>query len=640
MPALIEYLSEEGPRLGLLAAEGARVVTLSEPGGRTSHVPLDRVLFRHQAPSVAELEALLERLAAEVDVPLLWDAVRTEPRALPRDPAELARLYFDDASLPCASAIFRALSREHRHFRRRGLGFEPRSLEEIAALDARSLAEARSREVAEGLDAALRTRPLDPAVAARIEQHLRGAPDRQLARALLALSATPEEAAFDLLLESGHLPWTASLEALRADLRASHPEESLAHAEMLEPRRARLPELRAAFTIDDPETREVDDALSVERDGELKRIEIDIADAAAWVEPEDPVDRDARRRAATAYLPTGRLTMLPERIGCELASLRAGEPRPALRTTLVVDASGELVRRELSAITVRVAERLDYEAADRLIAEGEGPTAEALRALQRVAASLAARRRAQGALTLRRREWKIQVSADGSQIHARPIPRDSASRALVAELMIAANGAGAEECARRGLPCIYRVQRPPLEPIDPGLDLDDPRAQVLLRRALQPVTLSTQRGPHAGLGLALYAQLSSPLRRYGDLVLQRQLRAAVAGEAAPYSTAGLLAIIATIEDAERAIRRAEAAERSRWSLELVARLAPGTALEGEVLGPAPGGVRVQLELCGAIGLLDGHRREPGERVEVEVKSVEPRRGTLRLRELGPAQPAR
>jgi exoribonuclease-2 len=155
---------------------------------------------------------------------------------------------------------------------------------------------------------------------------------------------------------------------------------------------------------------------------------------------------------------------------------------------------------------------------------------------------------------------------------------------------------------------------------------------VLLRRALQPVSLSTERGPHAGLGLALYAQLSSPLRRYADLVLQRQLRAALAGEPAPYSTAGLLSIIAVVEESERAIRRAEAAEGVRWALELVARLERGTPLAGVVLGSAPGGVRVQLELCGAIGLLDdGRRHEPGERVEVEVTSVEPRRGRLRLR---------
>jgi exoribonuclease-2 len=630
VPTLIEYLGEEGPQLGLLGSEGPGRITVSDPRGRLTRISPDRVLFRHQAASVAELEVHLEGLVHEIDVSLLWEVLRSEGRGGTIDPAELAALYFDEADELRASAVFRALSRDRCHFRRRGRSFEPRSVEEIATLEARVAAEARALDEHDELGAALRERPLPPALCERIERHLRGAFDRTLGKALLELFATPAESAFDLLLEAGRLSFEASLEALQANLQSSHSAAVLACAASLEPVPAEVSTLVAAFTIDDLETREVDDAISIEREGAFTRIEIDIADVTAWVRPGDPIDREARRRVTTVYRPTGPVTMLPARVGGELGSLAAGEPRPALRTTLWVDPGGEIVRRAFGATMIRVAERLDYEQADRLIAEGEGATAEALRLLRQVAGLLLARRIDGGALVLRRQEWKIRVSADGERIQVHRVSPDSASRSLVAEAMIAANAACAEEASSRGLPSIYRVQPPPLEPIA-GIDLTHPGASLHLRRALQPVALSTHRGRHSGLGLDLYTQVSSPLRRYGDLVMQRQLRAALAGDPPPHDTAELLGIIATIEATEREARRVESAENARWALEVVARLERGTTLQARVLGPAPGGHRVQLELCGAQGTLAGVRgHEPGELVLVEVASVEPRRGRLRL----------
>jgi exoribonuclease-2 len=280
---------------------------------------------------------------------------------------------------------------------------------------------------------------------------------------------------------------------------------------------------------------------------------------------------------------------------------------------------------------VQVEERLDYDTADELLAHGQGPTAEALRLLKDISERLALHRQARGAVSFRRPEWKIRVSPEAEEIAVKLIVTDSPSRALVAEMMILTNHLLAQWAAENNVPIIYRTQAPPIEPLPENQDPADPVLFIKLRRFIHPATLSLFPAQHWGLGLESYTQITSPLRRYGDLVLQRQIGAALAKEPLPYNQEDLLKVLATVEATEKEMKRVEAAVTSHWALEYVSRLKDKSGLQGKVIGEAAGGYRVELELCGAQGiLLDERPHQIGEQVLVKVKSVKPREGVLRL----------
>lgn len=630
MPTFVEYLSDDRLQVGLMTEQDKKGLLVADPRGRTTRLPADKVLFRHSESSIEALLRRLDGLQQQVDVPLLWETLLAEEDLSPREAPDLARLYFDDDSSAHSSAIYRALLTDRLHFRRRGRAFAPRSAEELDQLRQQRAAEERSEREQQALNDALDERPIGPALCDRLERFLRSGSDPQLEAALQRRFKETTRGAFDLLLEAGHLGPTADLEVLQANLHEGYPEPAVAHAETLQLAMAGKPQT-AAFSIDDPETEEVDDVLSVTREGSLTRVAIDIADVASLVRSGDPVDREALRRAVTVYLPTRIYRMLPESLGCDLLSLRAGQPRRALRTTVWLDEEATVVRYQLEQVEINVSERLDYDTADRLLAEGEGATADALRLLDRLARALAARRRAAGALSFRQREWKIRVSADGRSIEAKAIPFNSSSRALVAEMMILANSLAARFSCESNTPIIYRVQAPPSTP-PPEIDPDDPAAFAKMRGLLQPAALSLHPSKHYGLGLDQYTQTTSPLRRYTDLVIQRQLHAALARGPLPYQAEQLLKVLATAEATEKEIKRLEATVTSRWALEFVARLERRTGLQAWILAAAPGGgYRVELACCGAQGLLNDSRpRDPGASVLVDVKTLRPRLGVLRL----------
>ncbi len=593
------------------------------------------MLFRHSADSFEALHEKLEALCREVDVSLLWEMLVSEEDFSEHEATDLAGLYFKNNNDDHASAIFRALDAEKLHFRRKNRSFIARSDEEIAELHKqRESVERSARELAD-LTQALKRRALDKPLAKRLERYLRFGGDRALQSALEQVAKFPERYAFNLLLEKGHLPHTLDLEVLRNNLQSNFPQAVLEHVAALAPPSHSEPPLFCAFSIDDPETREVDDALTISEEGGLTRVDIDIADVASTVKAQDPVDNEALRRATTLYLPTQTYYMLPEQLSCDMLSLKENQPRFAVRTSVWLDENAAVVRFEHARVFLRVEKRLDYQTVDRLLQTGESKTALALRQLSSLAAKLAARRRKAGSLSFQQREWKIRVSPDGQTITVKMIPPNSPSRSLVAEMMILANHLTAKFAAENNIPLLYRVQGPPNES-PPKIDLTDPLAFIKMRGVLQPATLSLQWSKHWGLGVDHYTQSTSPLRRYTDLVIQRQIAATLDGAPLPYDSQALLKVLAAAETTEKEFKRLEARVTYRWALEYVSRLDYRQGLQAMVLDKAPsGGYRAELTICGAQGILqDSRRHESGELLLVKVKSLRPRDGILRLQTMG------
>ena len=630
MARVVEFFSNDRLEFGEISACSSKKISVSDRAGRMHRLVPDRVLFEHDG----ELEALVasvEALQATVDVPLLWESLRSEEDTSAKPSAELARLYFDRSDSVHASAIFRAVYVDRIHFRRRGLDFSPRSEEEVAAVRKQRDVEAQVARECAVLEEHIKREQVDEPLARRIARWLRGHTEDKVLFGVLASKANDAHRfAFDLLVRCGRASATDDLAVWRADLRADHPPQVHAAAQAYALRPPNDVAL-AGIAIDDPDTREVDDALSAEREGEFIRVDVDIADVARVVAPDDAVDREAFRRGTTVYLPTGCFYMLPESVGCTLASLVVGKPRPSMCIRIWLDKSGHVARYEITRRWLSVKHSLDYDTVDRMLLEQTSTHAvtEQLRLLQEAAQLRASVRRADGALFVHRPEWKLEVDPAGIVCGAKCINQRQASRTLVAEMMILANHVVARYAAEAGLPFMYRTQPGPESSLPP-LDDNDPVGFLRLRGLLQPAALSLDPGRHFGLGLDGYTKVTSPLRRYGDLVMLRQVAAHLAGNVPPYDKSALLRVLAEVEQSESMVKRTEAAVQQRWALEYVAQRRDDV-FAGRIVAELRSGYRCQLLACGAEGLLVASTPlKLGSEVDVTVDQVRPRRGALRL----------
>ena len=331
------------------------------------------------------------------------------------------------------------------------------------------------------------------------------------------------------------------------------------------------------FTIDPITARDFDDAISAERiEGGPLRVWVHIADVSAHVPEGSLVDREARRRATSVYVPGAVEPMLPEALSNGACSLVPGRDR--LAVTVELELHGAEVRRTAfyrSLISSDV--RLDYERVDRIFAGQEPPGelwAEPLRAAREAAAALEREREQSGALVVDSEEPEFAFDEEGnvSEVSGRV---QTESHRLIEHLMIAANEAVARELQKRGVPCLYRVhERPDPERVERLIDqlasLDVPtpplpehisssqaaelvglisrrvdehvrrtgRGRIalgsLVLRSLKQAYYSPENLGHAGLHSSSYCHFPSPIRRYPDIVCHRALLSAVGGpERAP-----------------------------------------------------------------------------------------------------------
>jgi exoribonuclease-2 len=650
---IITYLAGNEVHLGVVVRSGNDRLQVKGENERSERVTPKHLLANHGSLAGDETAAMqtvrgrIETARGELDLELLWETLLDSGDVSETSCADLAREYFGGERPEQTAAMALALIDDPVHFQRRGLLFQPRSREEAAEileLRAKRAEKALLREAEEAwLGEVLRAGSGSPvAVPEQFEPFIRKCLDFLLlgsssdAVALLAAAnskETPRKVALTVLEKTGSLPEGADPFLLENGIHAGFSQAVLAAAEAIEPYQAdpRRQDLSAlpAFSIDDEDTREVDDALSVSWEGDETVVGIHISDPAFFVHKDDPLDRVAAERPLTLYLPTTTVTMLPERIGCDLASLEAGVLRPSLSFTVRFAPDGEIVDWSFGGAQVKVHYRLSYDEADALLADGNGhEVAPALKALVPLVEHLRAQRLAAGGFELNRPEWKVHVS--NGEISVKHIPPSTASRQLVSELMILANRLTAEYALRNDIPIIYRVQDPPSQAVK-TLTEYDPISFMNEVRKIKRTRLSTHPQPHTGLGLDLYTQISSPIRRYADLVIQRQVAAHVDGEPFPYTLEELFEVVGTVDRTAFQNRGLEREENRHWLLEYAKRNLldePHTAIVVQQNGRM---LFAELDVIGERGLL--HTRQPvkiGDRVTVRIKDIRPKRSEFIL----------
>lgn len=500
-------------KAGSILSETDATAQVETASGKRSKIKAANILLRFAAPAPTEAMAEAETLAAELDADFLWEAAGADEFGF----EQLAQEYYGHAPTPPESlALLLKLHGSPIHFHKRGKGrYRPAPAETLAAakagLEKKRLAAERQAHLAAEL-AAFRL----PEEYASLIPRILIAPDKNTLeyKALEDAAAATGLSPLRLIERCGAIPST--LDFHLASFLLEYFPRGTGFAEVTEP--IDPPELPKstvrAFSMDDEATTEIDDALSVEwRDDGGIRVGIHIAAPALGIAPGSELDKVARERLSTVYYPGNKITMLPEAL---IHHYTLGETHDCPALSLYVDVAPDLrvLGTESRLEMVHIADNLRHETLEVLFnddtlgnpAVPDYPWRRELEWLRDFAAVLEAGRGKAG--TVDRVDYNFKV--DGEHISIVPRKRGSPIDKVVSELMIFANAHWGGWLAENRVPGIYRAQ------------------------SNGKTRMTTAPDPHVGLGVDQYAWSSSPLRRYVDLVNQRQLISLVQGSDPAY----------------------------------------------------------------------------------------------------------
>lgn len=543
------FYEEDGAfKVGAVLADNATSLQVESPHGKRSKIKAGAVLLRFNEPALTGFLEHVRKIADELDPNFLWECCNGGEFEY----AALAREYFGrDANPVEAAGVLIRLHDSPMYFYKKGRGrFKPAPPEALkAALAAqerkRRQAEQQARYVEQlsGFSLPDSFKPL--------LNNLLYQPDKMniqfkaLEQACLALKLTPVR----LLEKCGAVPSSRDyhlngflFEYFPRGTAFGEPEE------ITEPQDLPAAEV-AAFSIDDATTTEIDDAFSVTPlPGGNLQIGIHIAVPALGVAVGSALDLEASRRLSTVYLPGAKITMFPDAV---IERFTLGEEKlcPALSMYLEVASDYSVVSSASRVERVSIAANLRHASLEKHFNEAalqagnqDYPFGEELKRLWEFANRLESARGKAEPNAMTQLDYKFLVENDRVAITERR--RGTPIDKVVSELMICVNTGWGRLLAEADMPAIYRSQ------------------------ANGKVKLSTVPAPHQGIGAEQYIWASSPLRRYVDLVNQRQLLAMVRNEPAPYSQ-GSEALLTAMRDFDLAYEAYNNFQRTMeryWSL--------------------------------------------------------------------------
>ncbi len=569
-------LFEEGGKFlaGRLMSEAESSVQIELDSGKRVKVKSVNVLLRFDKPAPAELVASAQALARDIDPNLAWEFAPAEEFGF----ADLARDYFSaSAGIEQQAAALFALFDAPHYFRRQGKGVFRKAPEDIVKAALQGIA--RKQAVAAQIDA-------------WASELIAGSCPAPVRETLYKILFKPDKNApeYKAVVEAARRSQKAPLELLKAAGAIASPYQFHWKRFLFEnfPKGTALPALGAppirdtlpladvrAFSIDDSATTEIDDALSVTGLGSgVVSFGIHIAAPALAFGPDSAVDKLARERLSTVYMPGYKLTMLPDDV-VQAYTLIEGRDCPAVSLYVTLDeATLELRGSETRLERVPIVANLRHDQLDSVItaasltgaASADYAFAPELAFGFRLAGHLKAAREVRRGKpeNFNRPDYNFKLVGNegreprgdervGISVRQRGAPLDL----IVAEAMILANstwGGWLHEC---GVPGIYRAQAS----LAPGVK----------------VRMGTRAAPHAGIGVAQYSWATSPLRRYVDLVNQWQIVACArhgrtAALAAPFKPkdAALFSIISSFDSAYTEYNAFQSAIERYWTLKALA----------------------------------------------------------------------
>lgn len=648
---LLEFLNKNQVMVGVcqqINAGQVRVLTEQNKEMNLVERKILHVLDRYVAGSASRLEKVEDmknwsqrcsQLWADVDLRTLWEVLDGESEV--QSIRDLAGMYFSHAGDSERSALLRALVEDRVYFERKGdEGFYPRSAEKVQLILDQIARETRKQQsriatvnwIRTNLGPKGESMPPPPEVESFLgffqEVAVRQQQSNQYQNVTQLLHEAgchgrAEELSLQLLIRSGFWDEDINLQLLEYDVPQQFTREGLQQVESLNlnpadylSRRQDLRHLHT-ITVDDAETTDIDDALSWETTpAGGTRLWIHIADPAEFVLPDTPLDHEAARRFTSIYLCEGKIEMLPSKLAQDLCSLVQGVPRLALTVEVEFDAQAQLLNFGIRESLIQVGRRMSYEDVDQ-----ELDSDPRLQTLYELARQLREQRVARGAIEIVRPELRIKVTPD-KQILLKRVERDSPAQQMVSEMMILANHLVARRMGEARIPLIYKVQEAPSETMSDG--------RPLLKRA----EMSTRSALHYGLGLDAYTQFTSPIRRFNDLVLHRQIKNWLRTGTGRYSDEELVYMIAL---SDRALNSANIIQRENfryWLLKYFSQMPTPRLVSATVksIGDEKGWLNL-TEYCYDVPMpsADLGGLKEGDSLWLSIEQAQPRRGRLVIR---------
>jgi exoribonuclease-2 len=438
---------------------------------------------------------------------------------------------------------------------------------------------------------------------------------------------------FRLLVRAGIWDRNENIPLHRFGIPHSFSENVLAEMQKIEVSSAlELPEagrqdLRDShlITIDGAATRDFDDALHLEKQGENFLVGIHISDVGYFVKPGTSIFAEALKRGTSIYFPEESVSMLPQPLAEEKLSLLKDNERPALSFLVLLSPTAEILRFNVVHSIVSVKDQLTYPEADRLVKQDND-----LAALTALSKLLRQRRVNKGALLLPMPELHISIAPDDT-ITIKRTAVDTPSRVLVAEFMILANTLGAQFVAEREAPGLFRCQMEPRQRIIDGFEKDILKV-IQQRKRLSPMSLLTTPKIHSGVGAPQYTTVTSPIRRLLDLIMQLQISHLVNGKGVLFSKNDMKRFANTILTTLEKANQVRHLRQRYWILKY---LEPrtGERLPALVIDSGPRRVHIFLEeflLDADLPLNPAFKVTAGDIVMVKISKVDPLGNTLKL----------
>ncbi len=541
-------------RAARITSSGDKKIEIQTDNGQSLSVRPKDVTLLHPGP----LRSLGDLKPVQGEVMAAWELLAGEYTTLP----ELAELAFSNFTPAIAWTLWQ-LVEDGLYFSGDPDALKVHTQETVTAIQATRAAKAAEEQawqnflqhVQAGHYAPGDERYLEEVVALAVEQ-------REQSRVLRTLGRqeTPQSA-HAVLLQIGY--WTEHNNPYPRRLGITTTQPDLPLGALPDEERRDLTHL-LSLAIDDEGSRDPDDAVSWDNG----RLWVHVADVGALIPAGSPADEEARARGANLYLPEGTIHMLPA-AATALLGLGLQEISPALSFGIQLSHEGQIEDLEITPSWVRVT-RLTYEEANEQLATA--PFAQ----LYELAQRLIGRRMANGAIELTLPEVKIRVVDD--EIVIKPLP-PLRSRDLVREAMLITGEAVARYALEKQIPIPFSTQ-------DADEEIYSIEGETLstffaMRRLMKPSQYKSEPGHHTGLGMERYAQATSPLRRYTDLLVHQQLRAHLRGEQI-LDQQTLMERLAEASVSMRTVRTTERLANKHWTLAYLRRN-PGWRGEGVVV---------------------------------------------------------
>lgn len=389
-------------------------------------------------------------------------------------------------------------------------------------------------------------------------------------------------------------------------------------------------------TIDGEDAKDLDDAVSLTKEGECYVLGVHIADVTNYVQENSAIDREAKKRGTSVYLADRVIPMLPHRLSNGICSLNAGEDRLALSCIMTVNEKGIVTDHEIAETVIHVDERMTYTSVKKILEDEDVkerekysrlvPMFERMRELSQI---LRGRRRRRGSIDFDFPETKLILDKEGKPLEIRPYDRNTATK-IIEDFMLLANETVAEDYYWQELPFVYRTHEVPDEEkiralatfinnfgysMHVGVNEIRPKeiqkllAKVentpeealicrLALRSMKQARYMPENIGHFGLAANYYTHFTSPIRRYPDLQIHRIIKDNLRGRMDEDRIGHYHSILQEVtKHSSEMERRAEEAERETVKLKKVEYMEQyvGEEFEGVISGMTKWGMYVELD---------------------------------------------